>query len=74
MSEALINFQSYGTKKQFRVIPKIEIKGENVVKGIQMEGLRVLANPEGWHYFIIEMHLTKFFLLMLWPAFTEGTR
>lgn len=33
-------------KKQFRVIPKIEIKGENVVKGIQMEGLRVLANPE----------------------------
>lgn len=33
-------------KKQFRIIPKIEIKGENVVKGIQMEGLRVLANPE----------------------------
>lgn len=33
-------------KKQFRVIPKIEIKGQNVVKGIQMEGLRVLADPE----------------------------
>ena len=46
VSETLINFQSMEQKKQFRVIPKIEIKGENVVKGIQMEGLRVLANPE----------------------------
>jgi len=29
-----------------RVIPRLEIKGPNVVKGIQMEGLRVLGSPK----------------------------
>lgn len=29
-----------------RVIPRLEIKGENLVKGIQFEGIRVLGKPE----------------------------
>lgn len=29
-----------------RIIPKLEIKGPNLVKGIQLEGLRVLGIPE----------------------------
>jgi len=28
-----------------RIIPKLEIKGENLVKGIRFDGLRVLGNP-----------------------------
>lgn len=33
-----------------RIIPKLEIKGENVVKGIQLEGLRVVGEPEKMSY------------------------
>lgn len=29
-----------------RVIPRLDIKGPNLVKGVQMEGLRVLGKPE----------------------------
>ncbi|MBM3522331.1 MAG: imidazole glycerol phosphate synthase subunit HisF [Alphaproteobacteria bacterium] len=31
---------------KFRVIPRLEVKGPNVVKGIRMEGLRVVGQPE----------------------------
>lgn len=31
---------------KFRIVPKLEIKGKNVVKGIRMEGLRVVGQPE----------------------------
>jgi cyclase len=30
---------------RFRVIARLDIKGPNVIKGIQMEGLRVVGNP-----------------------------
>ena len=30
----------------FRIIPKLDIKGPNLVKGIHLEGLRVLGKPE----------------------------
>jgi cyclase len=30
---------------RFRVIARLDIKGPNVIKGIQMEGLRVIGNP-----------------------------
>ncbi len=33
-------------KKQIRIIPKLDIKGPNLVKGVQLEGLRVLGRPE----------------------------
>lgn len=32
--------------KQIRVIPRLDIKGPNLVKGIHMEGLRVLGDPK----------------------------
>jgi len=31
--------------KNIRIIPRLDIKGPNLVKGIHMEGLRVLGNP-----------------------------
>lgn len=36
-----------------RIIPRIDIKGPNVVKGIHLEGLRVLGSPEEFaqHYY-----------------------
>ena len=32
--------------KYKRVIARLDIKGPNLVKGIHMEGLRVLGNPK----------------------------
>ena len=31
--------------KKIRIIPRLDIKGENVVKGVHLEGLRVLGSP-----------------------------
>ncbi len=31
--------------KKIRIIPRLDVKGPNVVKGIQLEGLRVIGNP-----------------------------
>lgn len=33
-------------KKNLRIIPRLDIKGPNLVKGIHLEGLRVLGKPE----------------------------
>tara|TARA_B100000989_G_C19472994_1_gene441589 strand:- start:339 stop:1208 length:870 start_codon:yes stop_codon:yes gene_type:complete len=40
--------------KKLRVIPRIDIKNNNLVKGIQLEGLRVLGNPINFvnHYIL----------------------
>jgi len=37
----------------FRIIPKLDIKGPNLVKGVHLEGLRVLGKPEDFarHYY-----------------------
>ena len=39
--------------KAVRIIPRLDIKGPNVVKGVHMEGLRVLGKPERFarHYY-----------------------
>ena len=39
--------------KVVRLIPRIDVKGPNLVKGIQLEGLRVLGKPEDFalHYY-----------------------
>ena len=29
-----------------RVIPRLDIKGPNLIKGIHLEGLRVIGNPQ----------------------------
>ncbi|MDM8536552.1 imidazole glycerol phosphate synthase subunit HisH [Desulfobacterales bacterium HSG17] len=36
----------FTNKKHIRIIPKLDIKGPNLVKGVQLEGLRVLGSPE----------------------------
>lgn len=33
--------------KHIRIIPRLDIKGKNVVKGIQTEGLRIVGKPQG---------------------------
>ena len=37
-----------------RIIPRLDIKGPNLVKGINLEGLRVLGNPEDYVKFYYE--------------------
>ena len=39
--------------KNIRIIPRLDIKGPNLVKGIHLEGLRVLGRPEDFakHYY-----------------------
>ncbi len=37
-----------------RIIPRLDIKGPNLVKGIHLEGLRVLGNPEEFARFYYE--------------------
>jgi len=38
----------------FRIIPRLDIKGPNIVKGINLEGLRVLGKPEDFAKFYYE--------------------
>ncbi len=40
-------------RHSIRIIPRLDIKGANLVKGIHLEGLRVLGKPEHYarHYF-----------------------
>lgn len=39
-------------KHPIRIIPRLDIKGPNLVKGIHLEGLRVLGKPEDFaHYY-----------------------
>lgn len=38
-----------------RIIPRLDIKGPNLVKGIHMEGLRVLGKPETFARYYYEM-------------------
>lgn len=40
--------------KTVRIIPKLEIKGPNLVKGIHLEGLRVLGKPEDFAKYYYE--------------------
>jgi len=40
--------------KNIRIIPKLEIKGPNLVKGIHLEGLRVLGKPENFARYYYE--------------------
>ena len=40
--------------KYCRVIPRLDIKGPNLVKGIHLEGLRVLGKPEDFAKFYYE--------------------
>ena len=41
--------------KNIRIIPRLDIKGPNLVKGIHLEGLRVLGKPEDFARYFYEM-------------------
>ena len=34
--------------RNIRIIPKLDIKGENLIKGVQLEGLRVIGKPSDY--------------------------
>ena len=38
----------------FRIIPRLDIKGPNLVKGMHLEGLRVLGKPEDFAKYYYE--------------------
>jgi cyclase len=40
--------------QNIRIIPRLDIKGPNLVKGIHLEGLRVLGNPEDFARYYYE--------------------
>jgi imidazole glycerol-phosphate synthase subunit HisF len=40
--------------KKLRIIPRLDIKGPNLVKGIHLEGLRVLGKPEDFAQYFYE--------------------
>jgi cyclase len=40
--------------KNVRIIPRLDIKGPNLVKGIHLEGLRVLGRPEDFAKYYYE--------------------
>ena len=33
-------------KKKFRLIPRLDIKGEHLIKGVNLEGLRKIGSPK----------------------------
>ena len=38
---------------KIRLIPRLDVKGPNLIKGIHLEGLRVIGNPQEfatWYY------------------------
>ena len=41
-------------RSAFRIIPRLDIKGPNLVKGINLEGLRVLGKPEDFARYYYE--------------------
>lgn len=46
-----------------RIIPRLDIKGPNLVKGIHMEGLRVLGKPEAFARFYYESGADELFYM-----------
>ena len=46
-----------------RVIPRLDIKGPNLVKGIHLEGLRVLGKPEHFARYYYETGADELFYM-----------
>ena len=47
-------FRNHHFMKSIRIIPRLDIKGPNLVKGVHLEGLRVLGKPERFARFYYE--------------------
>ena len=48
-----------------RIIPKLDIKNNLLIKGINLEGLRVLGEPYDFAKRYYEMGLMKYFTLIM---------
>ena len=46
-----------------RIIPRLDIKGPNLVKGIHLEGLRVLGKPERFARYYYEQGADELFYM-----------
>ena len=46
----------------FRIISRLDVKGPNLVKGIQLEGLRVLGKPEKFAKYFYDQGIDEIFL------------
>ncbi len=58
--------------KTIRIIPRLDIKGPNLVKGIHLEGLRVLGKPEVFaRYYYEEGADELFFRIQLQACMIE---
>ena len=44
-----------------RIIPRLEIKGSNLVKGVNLEGLRVLGSPNEFARYYYEQGADELF-------------
>ena len=44
-----------------RIIPRLDIKGPNLVKGVHLEGLRVLGKPESFAKYYYEQGADELF-------------
>tara|TARA_B100001540_G_C15163699_1_gene354402 strand:- start:249 stop:482 length:234 start_codon:yes stop_codon:yes gene_type:complete len=44
-----------------RIIPRLDIKGQNLVKGMHLEGLRALGKPERFARYYYEQGADEFF-------------
>ena len=36
------------THKKIRIIPRLDIKGQNLIKGVHLEGLKIIGNPNDY--------------------------
>lgn len=52
-----------GLLSVIRIIPRLDIKGPNLVKGIHLEGLRVLGKPEDFARFYYEQGADELFYM-----------
>ena len=53
--------------KKKRIIARIDVKNEFAIKGIHLEGLRKVGNPNDLAKLYYKVELTKLYLWMLWP-------
>ncbi len=59
--------------KKIRLIARLDVKDANLVKGIQLEGLRKLGDPNGLRENITSRASTSCCTSTSWPACTTAT-
>ena len=60
--EILGNFESKLLKKFVkRLIARLDVKGENVIKGIHLEGLKIVGKPEELSKKYVEQNVDEIF-------------